>query len=174
MARTGVQITSTLTDTDQDWQYVVVFWLDRQMFAVPIESVVKISARTALAPITHADPSVVGVIEIAGRAALAVSLQNSPDAVVRAVSHAPVLVVQIGEAIIAMVVDKLAGVVRVPRWQIRPIGARLPGTIVHTPLGIALLLNLARVFTADQIQTLTRPPCGMPIPVTAATPEAQI
>ncbi|MBI5303612.1 MAG: CheW domain-containing protein [Chloroflexi bacterium] len=150
-------------DASEDWRYVVTFDLDQQTYAVPIESVVKISEITALTPASGADSSIAGMIEIAGRQIPAVNLRRQNGSAENRIDpHTPVLTVQIGEVVVAMIVDKIAGVWRLPATQVERSAKMLPGTMMNTPRGNALLLSLASLFTADQINVLAQ--CAPALP----------
>lgn len=150
-----MEIRSEQNEEPENWRYVVTFSLDQQTYAVPIEAVIKISELSVLTPSVKGDINSAGVIGIAGRQIPIVNLRWDRDSSENQVDpHAPVLTVQIGELIVAMIVDKIAGVLRLPADQVVRAAKMLPGTIMSTPRGIAVLLNLPNLFTPDQIRSL--------------------
>jgi len=169
-----VETDVTSADTADAWHYVVTFWLDRQTYAVPIESVIKISDISALTRTTNPEDGIAGMVEIAGRAVPAINLRHPDTSETPNDARTPVLTVQIGETLVAMLVDKVTGVARLPAWQVKRAAESLLGTVVYTPQGYALLLNLPHLFTAAQIQTFTHVTPVLPAVQSVPTLKAQI
>jgi chemotaxis signal transduction protein len=145
----------TPNDEGEGWCYVVTFALDQQTYAVPIESVIKISEISSLTPVVSADATITGMVEIAGYSIPVVNLRRQDVPAKHQVDpHTPVLTVLIGDLIVAMIVDKIAGVLRLPANQVARSAKGLPGTIMDTPRGNAVLLSLSNLFTAKQIKAL--------------------
>jgi chemotaxis signal transduction protein len=141
----------------EDWRYVVTFLLDQQTYALPIETIVKISEVTTLTPIAGACAPVVGMIELAGRQIPAVTMRRQPALPVStAGAHLPLLIVQIDSMCVAIIVDQIEGVVQLPASQVNYSLRTLPGTQLSTPRGQALLVNLPDVFTPEQIKSLAQ------------------
>lgn len=156
---------SEQNEEPENWRYVVTFSLDQQTYAVPIESVIKISEISALTPSARGDANVAGIIGMAGRQIPIVNLRRNHALSKDPVDpHTPVLTVQIGELVVAMIVDRIAGVLRLPANLVMRAAEMLPGTIMPTPRGIALLLNLPNLFTPDQIRSLKQPTPIAPVP----------
>ncbi len=144
-------------DKKDDWRYIVTFSLDEQTYAVPIESVVKITEIAAMIPCPHPEFNVVGLIPIGNRRVPAVNMRRQHGLAETALdAHTPVIIVQINETTLALIVDKLSGAVRVPATQIIRSIETLPGTMMQTSHGSALLVNLANLFTPEQIDTFAK------------------
>lgn len=143
------------TNAPENWRYVVTFWLDHQSYAVPIESVIKISELAALVP--SSDETIVGTIALEDRQIPVVNLRRYRGLKeIPLDAHSPILTIQIGNVRIAMIVDKIGGVLRLPVGQVARAAERLPGTLMSAAHGNTVLLDLPNLFTAHQIETLTR------------------
>jgi chemotaxis signal transduction protein len=150
-----VEMRSAQNEESENWRYVVTFLLDLQTYAVPIESVIKISEFSTLMPTAGGITNNAMVIGMVERQIPIVNLRRNRNTSENPVApHTPVLTVQIGDLLVAMIVDKIIGVLRLPANVVARAAEMLPGTIMPTPRGIALLLNLPNLFTTDQIRSL--------------------
>jgi chemotaxis signal transduction protein len=145
---------SNRNDPPEEWRYVVTFWLDHQLYAVPIESVIKISELAALIP--GSDETIMGTLALEDRRVPVINLRRHRGmSEIQLGPHSPILTIQIGTTRIALIVDKIAGVLRLPCGQVARAAERLPGTLMSTAHGNTILLDLGNLFTAQQIETLT-------------------
>ncbi|MBI5034107.1 MAG: chemotaxis protein CheW [Chloroflexi bacterium] len=143
-------------DKASDWRYVVTFSLDDQSYAVPIESVIKITQVSAMIPSPHPESNVAGWIQIEQRRIPAVNMRRHHGLTEMALEpHTPVIVLQIDETVLALIVDKLSGAVRVPAALITRSSEGLSGTVMQTPQGSTLLVNLENLFTPEQMKAFT-------------------
>ena len=141
-------------DESDDWRYIVTFLLDQQTYAVPIESVVKITELSALIACPRPASNIVGWIQISDQKIPAVNMRRHHGLTETVLdAHTPVIVVQIDETQLALVVDRLSGALRVPAAQITHSFEMLPGTMMQTPRGNTVLVNLAHLFPPEQMKS---------------------
>jgi purine-binding chemotaxis protein CheW len=135
---------------------LIAFRLDRQTYALPIESIIKIVEMVTITPIPQVNHSVEGVINFHGAAVPIVNLRRhlGLPATGRQL-HTPIVLVQTGERMVGLIVDEVTNVLNVPAEQIVHPAEILPEGLgdspllqglAHTPAGMVLMLDLDHLF----------------------------
>ena len=144
-------------DKGDNWRYVVTFSLDQQTYAVPIEAVVKITELSSMIPCRHPEPNIAGLIPIEQRRIPAVNMRRYHGlAETDLEPHTPVIVIEINKTELALIVDRLSGAVRVPASQITRSSEGLSGTVMQTAQGSTVLVNLANLFSPEQMKSFSK------------------
>jgi purine-binding chemotaxis protein CheW len=162
----NVELTLTDLGNPADQRNLVVFRLDRQTYALPIEPIVQIIEMVTITPIPQISNTVEGVINVRGVPILVVNLRRHlglPEATLQL--HTPIVLAQIGESMVGLIVDEVLDVLSLPGGQItRPADVLLEGLgeapifqgLVHSPDGMMLLLDLEHLFLPHQVQVLAQ------------------
>lgn len=137
---------------------LVTFRLERQLYALPIASVVKITEMVAVTPLPQVHPAVRGIINWQGVLAPVIDLRRClglPDTPLCADTH--LILAQAGGYLVGLIVDAVLDVLQLSAQQIirpadiLPIGLAETLLVVeglaHTPLGMVLLLDLEQLIT---------------------------
>jgi purine-binding chemotaxis protein CheW len=139
---------------------LVTFQLDRQTFALPIETIVQIVEMVMITPVPQVNHSVEGVINVHGTTVPVINLRRHlglPE--IKLQLHTPIILVQTGERMVGLIVDQMADVLNVSAGQITnptdilPDGlgdAPLLQGLMHTPKDTVLLIDLNRLFSLDR------------------------
>jgi purine-binding chemotaxis protein CheW len=145
---------------------VVTFQMGQQMYALPIESIVRIVEMVTITPIPRTNHVIEGVINYQGVTIPAVNLRRHlglPMVSFGLDTH--IIIAQIGERMIGLVVDRVLDVsefpsVRVSRPDdILPQGlGRVPllRGVAQTPQGIVLVLDLENLLAPGQAEAFIR------------------
>jgi purine-binding chemotaxis protein CheW len=145
---------------------VVTFQLGRQIYALPIESIVRIVEMVAITPIPRTNHSVEGVINYKGVTVPVVNLRGHlglPIVPFGLDTH--IVIAQTGERTIGLVVDQVLDVSDFPKIQISRPEDILPKSlgqapflqgVVQTPHGMVLVLDLQDLLSSDQAEMLVR------------------
>jgi purine-binding chemotaxis protein CheW len=155
-------------------QDAVAFRLEKQLYALPIESIVQIVEMVAITPIPQLDAVVEGVINVHGEAVAVVKLRRHfglSDAPLRL--NTPILLTRIGpkpmgrvgEQTVGFIVDEVTDVVNLTEDQIVQLGEILPEELEDAPIfrGLTyvadspiLMLDPASLFRPDQLEVLVK------------------
>ena len=163
----NVELTLTDLGNPADQRNLVVFRLDQQTYALPIEPIVQIIEMVTITPIPQVSDTVEGVINVRGVPILVVNLRRHlglPEAALQL--HTPIVLAQVGESMVGLIVDEVLDVLSLPGGQItRPADILLEGLgeapifqgLAHTPDGMMLLLlDLEHLFLPHQVQVLAQ------------------
>lgn len=157
--------TTLASQTDTSGQATVVtFQLEQQMYALPIESIVRIVEMVTITPIPRTNHAIEGVINYKGVTVPAINLRRHlglPAVPFELDTH--IIIAQTGERMIGLVVDHVLNVdefpsVRVSRPDdILPEGlgkAPLLRGVAQTPQGMVLVLDLEDLLAPGQAEAL--------------------
>jgi purine-binding chemotaxis protein CheW len=147
-----------------DRRSLVAFQLGRQTYALPIEPVVQITEMVAIAPIPQFNEVVEGVINVRGTFVPVVNLRRHLDLPEASLQlHTPIILVQAGERVVGLIVDRVIDVLSLPGERIARSADILPEELgevpllqglAHSPGGMMLLLDLEHLFLPHQAQAL--------------------
>jgi chemotaxis signal transduction protein len=135
-------------------QYIVAFSLDRDIYALPLLSVVKIveSSTVASIPDHGGCAAKVGMINGYGVNVPAIDLHQHLGKLPRAIKpHSPVLLVRLDQQLVGLIVDEVTDVLGIEAATDLGQEGTWEETTVETRRGTALLLNLNQLFTQEQV-----------------------
>lgn len=151
-------MTASAIAVSTDQRVLVTFRLERQLYALPIAPVVKITEMVAVTPLPQVHPAVRGIINWQGALAPVIDLRcylGLPDVPPGADTH--IILAQVGGRLAGLIVDTVLDVLQLSAQQIirpadiLPIGltetSRVIEGLAHTPIGLVLLLDLEQLAT---------------------------
>jgi purine-binding chemotaxis protein CheW len=159
-------VDTTAEETLSERQNVVAFRLDKQTYALPIESVAQIVEMVAITPIPQLDVVVEGVINLHGEAVAVVKLRRHfglSDAPLQL--NTPILLTKICGQTIGLIVDEVTDVLNLPSDQIVPLSEILPEELEGAPIfrgltyvadDAVLMLAPDQIFRPDQLEILAQ------------------
>ena len=145
---------------------VVTFQLGRQIYALPIGSIVRIVEMVTITPIPRTNHSVEGVINYKGVTVPVVNLRRhlgQPAVPFGLDTH--IVIAQTGERMIGLIVDQVLNVSTFPQIQVSRAGDILPKGLGQAPLlrgvvqtaqGMVLVLDLEDLLSSDQAEMLVQ------------------
>lgn len=143
---------------------LVTFSLLSEKFGVPILDVQEIIRMTEITPVPQAPGFVEGVINLRGQIIPVVDLRkrfglqaNDQD------SNTRIVVIEVHSNVLGLIVDSVSEVLRIPHDTVAPppalvansIGAEYIKGISHYQDEMIILIDLKRVFSSDEIESLT-------------------
>jgi purine-binding chemotaxis protein CheW len=152
------------TDRPQASRNLIMFRLDRQVFALPIESIIQIVEMVTVVPIPQVNHSVEGVINYHGKAIPAVNLSRHlglPVAPLGVDTH--IIVANSDGRTVGLLVDAVLSVDELPGAHIARPGDILPdglgevpflSGVAHTAEGMVFVLDLERLFLDQPLPQL--------------------
>lgn len=144
---------------------LVIFRLDKQLYALPIEPIVQIFELVAITPIPWANRAVEGVISVRGVIVPVVNVRSQLGLpATRMHLHTPILLVKVAERMLGLIVDEVIDVIGLPVEKITDSAEVLPVGLGEVPLlqgmarasdgEIILLLDLEHLFHPGQAHGL--------------------
>ena len=137
-------------------QFIVTFVLDQQTYALPIDSFVKIVEISSAMPVAGVNDYIAGAMDMGGRRIPVVSLRSFfglPETGFK--PQTSVLLAEVGGCTVGLIVDRVTAVLNLLLDEGGDRAAiNYPGTILRTTQGKALLLDLAHLFSPEQIVML--------------------
>lgn len=141
---------------------LVVFRLEEQRYALPLETVERIVRAAELVPLPEAPPIVLGVLDVAGRVLPVLNVRRRFGLRERDIAPEDhFLIARAGVRAVVLVVDEVQGVVDRPRSeiidseQIVPGAERFPG-IVRLADGLVLIHDPEKFLSLDEARALDR------------------
>ncbi len=155
-----------LNSTSAETYNLVTFRLEQEVYALPIEAIIKIISMVTITSIPRVHESVEGIINMRGAAVPVINLRRYLDVPeVPLGLHTPIILVQVSERTMGLIVDEVIDVQEIDGERIARLGDIMPDKlgnvpilegIVHTPEGTILLLNIEQLFRPSQIEALNR------------------
>lgn len=164
-----------------DQRNLVAFRLGRQVYALPIEPVVRIIEMVTITPIPQVSSSVEGVINVRGVAVPVINLCRHfglPE--VPWGLRTPIILVQIGERMYGLIVDEVIDVLGLAANRISRVTDILPEGMSQAPVlqGVAhvqddtvLLLNIEHLLLPTHIEEMVQAVTDLPDATVEEAPE---
>jgi purine-binding chemotaxis protein CheW len=153
-------------------QDLVAFRLENQMYALPIEPIVRIIEMVTITPIPEVSHVVEGVINVRGKVVPVINMRRHFGlSEVPLQLRTPIILAQDGEQTFGLIVDEVIDVLNLPADQITRIADILPEEMGKAPVlrGLAhvqddtvLLLNLEHLLAANCMQELVQAVATLP------------
>ncbi len=158
------QATEKLADLSHQ-QSLVTFRLERQIYALPIEPIVRIIEMVTITSLPQVGGSVEGVINMHGRAVPVINLRRhfgfeaAPFGL-----RTPIIILKVGKQTFGLIVDEVIDVLNLSPQQVSRVAEILPAGVEEEPIldGIlhdeghaVLLLNVQHLFTSQQVKMLS-------------------
>ncbi len=171
-----IDMENTLSSQEQT---VITFRLDRQMYALPVESIVRIIELVPITPLPQVDKVVKGVINVHSHAVPVLdmrSLFGLPEAALHL--YTPIILIQLHGQMCGLIVDEVVDVVHLAAGSIFRVTDILPCELGDAPIlqGIAhiqgemvLLLDPPHIFQAERMDELAGTLSSLPEPVATST-----
>jgi purine-binding chemotaxis protein CheW len=152
--------------TSAETYNLVTFRLGQEVYALPIEAIIKIISMVTITSIPRVHESVEGIINVRGAAVPVINLRRYlgvPE--VPLGLHTPIILVQVSKHTMGLIVDEVIDVQEIDGERVARLGDIMPEKlgdvpildgIVHMPEGTILLLNIDQLFMPSQIEALTR------------------
>lgn len=144
---------------------LVVLQLARQLYALPVESILQILPMVTIAPLPQSDRAIKGVINVRGVTVPVVDTRYHLGlATRRPTLHTPIVLLQIRQQPVGLIVDEVHDVLNLPANHIVPTGDLLPEELhvapllmglVRVPQTIIFVLDPEHLFLPEQIEALT-------------------
>lgn len=159
------QVTEKLGDLSRQ-QNLVTFRLARQIYALPIEPIVRIIEMVTITPLPQVGGSVEGVINMHGRTVPVINLRRHfgfPE--IPFALRTPIIILKVGGQTFGLIVDEVIDVLNLLPQQVSRVAEILPEGVDEEPIldGIlhdeghaVLLLNVQHLFTSQQVKMLSR------------------
>jgi purine-binding chemotaxis protein CheW len=147
-----------------DMLQLVVFELGGEEFGVEIMNVQEIIRMPEMTQIPQSPDFVEGVINLRGRIIVVVNLSKRFNMRSRdAGDNSRIIVVEIGNAVVGMIVDSVNEVLRIPASSVEPAPELVISKISRNYLKgvgkidkrLLILLDLARVMTVEEVYEIT-------------------
>lgn len=141
---------------------LVVFVLDDQRYALPLDRVQRALRVVAITPLPSAPSIVLGVVDLGGEVLPVVDLRRRfglPPREVRLADH--LLVASTGHRTVTLLVDDTQGAIAAPPERCARAGEILPGLallegVVKLDDGLILIHDLGRLLSLDEESALAR------------------
>ncbi len=143
---------------------VVIFLLDGQRYALPIESILQIIEMVTITPVPQVDHTIEGVINFHGVMVPVVNLRRHLGLTSRPPRlHTPIILATISERTVGLMVDGVLTVLTKPLDQvihpkdILPEGlGEIPllSGLIHSPAGMVMLLEPDQLFLVNHTSSL--------------------
>ncbi len=145
---------------------LVTFRLERQMYALPIEPIVRIIEMVAITPLLQVHAAVEGVINVHGQAVPVINLRRLfglPAAAIQL--RTPIILVQPAERMYGLIVDEVVDIIQLPAAHISRVADILPEGVGEAPVlrGLAhgqnqtmLVVDLDHLLSATHLKALIR------------------
>jgi purine-binding chemotaxis protein CheW len=147
-----------------DLLQLVVFELGGEEFGVEIMNVQEIIRMPEMTQIPHSPDFVEGVINLRGRIIVVVNLSKRFNMRSKATDeNSRIIVVEIGNAVVGMIVDSVNEVLRIPASNVEPAPELVTSKVSRNYLKgvgkidkrLLILLDLARVMTVEEVDEIT-------------------
>jgi len=147
-----------------DLLQLVVFELGGEEFGVEIMNVQEIIRMPEMTQIPHSPDFVEGVINLRGRIIVVVNLSKRFNMRSKATDeNSRIIVVEIGNAVVGMIVDSVNEVLRIPASNVEPAPELVKSKVSRNYLKgvgkidkrLLILLDLARVMTVEEVDEIT-------------------
>lgn len=151
-----VQGSSTLP-ADAVPERIVVFMLDGQRYALPIETVQEIQQLVAISGLPDASPAVIGVINLRGVVVAVVDLRllvGLPS--LEYGLRTPMLFVRTARGLVALIVDEVEDVMEVPQGSAQPPSSMYALSdrllcVVRLEIGIVFVFDIDRLVPCEAL-----------------------
>ena len=140
----NVELTVKSLKSPATLRNLVTFRLGQQTYALPIESVVQIIPMITITSIPQVNHTVEGAINVRGTAVPVVNLRRHLGLRKTALRlHTPILLVQNGQGMVGLIVDKVIEVLSLPADEVADFADFLPGRLGVVPIlqGLAYIQN---------------------------------
>jgi purine-binding chemotaxis protein CheW len=154
----------------RDW---VTFRLGRQIYALPIEPVVRIIEMVAITPLPQVNGVVEGVINLRGKSVPVINLRRLFGLPLEPFRlRTPIILVQIGAQTFGLVVDEVIDVLSLTPGQIATMKEIMPEGVgetlvlyglVHVQNDTVLLLDLDHMLSPGQMRALAQVVNALPV-----------
>jgi purine-binding chemotaxis protein CheW len=143
---------------------LVVFELGSEEFGVEIMNVQEIIRMPEMTQIPHSPDFVEGVINLRGRIIVVVNLSKRFNMRSKATDeNSRIIVVEIGNAVVGMIVDSVNEVLRIPASNVEPAPELVTSKVSRNYLKgvgkidkrLLILLDLVRVMTVEEVDEIT-------------------
>ncbi|MCX7681727.1 MAG: chemotaxis protein CheW [Anaerolineae bacterium] len=161
-------------------QTVVTFRLGGQMYALPIESIVRIIEIVPVTPLPQVDNVVKGVINVHSTAVPVVDMRclfDLPEAPVHL--YTPIILVRLHGVMVGLIVDEVVDVLHLAAGAVFRTSDILPGELGEVPIlqGVTyvqgetvLLLNPPHLLKTERLRDITGSIASCPEPGAAGVP----
>jgi len=165
-------------------QTVITFRLGGQIYALPIEPIVRIIELVPITPLPQVDKVVKGVINVHARAVPVLDMRRLfglPEAALHL--YTPIILIQLHGQMCGLIVDEVVDVVNIAAGSLFRVPDILPSELGDAPIlqGITyiqgetvLLLDPPHIFQADRMDELANALSSLSEPVTASTAEGDV
>jgi purine-binding chemotaxis protein CheW len=141
---------------------LVVFSLDDQRYALPLNRVQRSIRVVAVTPLPEAPPIVLGIIDLGGVVIPAIDVRkrfNHPPRDIRLSDH--LLIADTGRRTVALLVDETNGVIEASPGSFAPAGDILPGLelidgVIKLEDGLILIHDLERLLSLEEETAIDR------------------
>ena len=150
------------TGTEAPQRSVVVFSLDDQRYALPLERVKRSIRVVAITPLPELPPIVLGIMDLGGLVIPVIDIRKRfghPSRDIRLSDH--LIVATTGRRTVALLVDQTKGVIEISPESYAPAEKILPGlNLVDGAIslmdGLVLIHNLERLLSLDEETAIDR------------------
>ncbi len=144
----------TLVDTERQLN-LVLFRLERQTYALPIEQVRQIIEMVTITPIPQVNHSVSGMINFHGMTVPVVNLRKHLGMAEQPLRlHTPIIIVNIGGRMVGLVVDEVQDVQAFSRTQLINPRAVLPEELGSVPILLGMVQTGSSMIMALDLEHL--------------------
>jgi len=141
---------------------LVVFSLDGQRYALPLDQVQRSIRVVAVTPLPEAPPIVLGIIDLGGVVIPAIDVRkrfSHPPRDVRLSDH--LVIATTGKRTVALLVDETNGVIEATPVSVAPAGGILTGLelidgVIKLEDGLILIHNLERLLSLEEEMAIDR------------------
>jgi len=167
--------------TSSEVRDLVTFRLAEQMYALPIEPVVRIIEMVTITSIPHVDSTIEGIINVQGEPIPVINLRRHFGLSEVALGlRTPIMLVQSGKQTFGLIVDEVTDVLSLSRDDISRVADLLPEGMAEAPIlsGIAhvehetvLLLDVEHLLVPKHVQALFQAVAALPEGIVGGVPE---
>ena len=161
------------TGTEAPPSSVVVFSLDDQRYALPLDRVKRSIRVVAITPLPELPPIVLGIMDLEGLVIPVIDIRKRfghPSRDIRLSDH--LIIATTGKRTVALLVDQTKGVIEISPDCYAPVGKILPGIVlidgaISLGDGLVLIHDLNRLLSLDEETTIDhvlKDTIGIPVP----------
>ncbi len=160
------------TETEAPRRSVVVFSLDEQCYALPLDRVKRSIRAVAITPLPELPPIVLGIMDLGGSVMPVIDVRKRfghPSREIRLSDH--LIVATTGRRTVALLVDQTKGVIEISPESYAPAEKILPGMelvdgAISLADGLVLIHDLNRLLSLDEetaIENVLKDASGIPV-----------
>jgi len=149
-----------------DHKNLVIFRLDKETYALPVNAIVQIMPMLTITPIPQVHKAVEGIINVRGAAIPVIKMRRYLGLSEVPLSlHTPIILIQTDGWRMGLIVDEVIDVLALPSEQIRTITDIMPKSLgdvpilqgfVHMSDGTILVLDINQLFLPGQVRALSQ------------------